>query len=213
MAGASWDYISGREGNDVLDGVAGNDTILGGSGIDRALFHGSASSFIVSHNDFGLSVNLPGISTAQLIDVERVSFNDYSRGFDVMDGNAGTAAKIVGAMFGLDGLADKTLVGEYIALLDAGNTYEEVTGYAAASERFGTLAGSHSNQDFVYQVYENIAGFEPASLETVADLIAFLDMGNTQATFGMLAAEVDFNVWHIDLAGLAQTGVAYVPEL
>ncbi|WP_048441015.1 calcium-binding protein [Caenimonas sp. SL110] len=213
VAGASWDYISGREGNDLLDGVGGDDTILGGSGIDRALFHGPAASFIVSHNDFGLSVNLAGLSTAQLIDVERVSFNDYSRAYDVMSGNAGTAAKIVGAMFGLDGLADKALVGEYIAMLDAGNTYEEVTGYAAASDRFGALAGSHSNQDFVYQVWENIAGFAPPSLEVVADLIAFLDMGNTQAVFGMLAAEVDFNVLHIDLAGLAQTGVAYVPEL
>jgi Ca2+-binding RTX toxin-like protein len=204
---AAADFLFGRESNDVFTSAAGNDLIVGAHGIDRAIFSGPRSSSSVTQSDLGLVV-AGGTDTDTLIEVERITFSDISLAYDI-DGNAGRAAKIIGAMFGPVALQEEALVGEYLAMLDAGMAYEEVAGAAAASARFAAEAGSHGNAAFVDRVYFNIAGFLPAP-SVSAPLVALLDGGGySQAYLGLLAAEVDYNVMNVNLTGFAQTGLEY----
>jgi Ca2+-binding RTX toxin-like protein len=206
------DHMVGRGGNDVLTGAAGDDTIDGGAGIDRAVYTAVKNAYAVTHNDVGMVIrDLANNDTDKLIAVERVWFSDATVAYDILHGNGGTAAKVIGALFGLTGLADKALVGQYIAMLDSGMSEEAVVGVAAASERFGTEAGGHSNQQFAERIYFNIAGFEGTE-QAISEIVAILDTpGYSQAYIGTLAAEIFYNVEHINLVGLAQTGIEYTP--
>ncbi|MES2634262.1 MAG: calcium-binding protein [Pseudomonadota bacterium] len=201
--------IFGRGGNDTLSGLGGSDTIDGGSGIDRAVYTKSRAEYAVTHNDVGLVVDdLANTDLDKLISIERVSYTDTNVAYDIASGNAGTAAKIIGALFGVTALQEKALVGQYIAMLDSGMSEEAVVGMAAASDRFGAEAGGHSNQQFAERIYFNIAGFA-GTPDAIAPIVQILDSGNSQAVIGTLAAELDYNIAHINLAGLAQTGLQY----
>ncbi|HSH89517.1 MAG TPA: hypothetical protein VK996_06005, partial [Ramlibacter sp.] len=140
--------------------------------------------------------------------VERISYANISVAYDI-SGNAGTVAKIIAAMFGPAALQEEALVGQYLAMLDAGTSYEDTVAAAAASARFETEAGSHSHADFVDQVYFNIAGFHP-SADVAAEYVAILERpGYSQGYLGMLAADGDYNVANANLTGLALTGLEY----
>lgn len=209
MGAAGDQHMVGRGGNDTMTGLAGSDTLDGGGGIDRAVYTGSRAEYSVMHNEVGLVVeDLAATEFDKLIDVERISFSDTHVAYDIESGNAGTAAKLVGAMFGLAGLQDEALVGQYIAMLDSGMSPESVAGVAAASYRFGSEAGGHSNQQFAERIYFNIAEVN-GSPQDIAAIVLLLESGYSQALIGTLAAELEYNVLHIDLAGLAQTGLQY----
>jgi len=206
---ASSDVIFGRAGNDGFNGRAGNDLISGGTGIDFVAYYSSLkAACTVTRNDLGLRVATPTEGTDQLMQVERILFTDRLVAYDI-SGNAGMTAKLVGAMFGPAALQEKYLVGTYLAMLDAGMSYEAVVGAAAASDRFGTEAGGHGNAAFVDRLYFNIAGFYP-SADVAAELVHILEKpGYTQAYLGMLGADTVYNMANVNLTGLAQTGLEY----
>ncbi|MRD49150.1 hypothetical protein GHT07_17885 [Caenimonas koreensis DSM 17982] len=207
------DFLYGEAGNDTLVGAGGGDLLVGGEGADMAVFNGLRSSFDITRTLQGFTVVPHGASpdgdqVNTLISVERERFTDVTLAFD-LDGNAGTAAKVVGAMFGAGALANQQLVGQYLSLLDNGASYEDAIGAAAASERFAQLAGSHSNEDFVDQVFFNLVGFLPPP-DLKAQYISILETpGYSQAYLGMLAADTFYNLDNVNLTGLAATGLAY----
>ncbi|MRD49151.1 hypothetical protein GHT07_17890 [Caenimonas koreensis DSM 17982] len=201
------DAIFGRAGNDVMSSLGGNDVIAGGSGIDRAVFTAVKSAYTVTSNDLGLVVSGAG-QTAQLIDVERATFSNISVAYDI-DGNAGIAAKVVGVMFGAAALADEVLVGQYLAMLDSGMSYEQVVGAAADSARFAAEAGGNSNAQFVDRVFINLVGAPPTP-ELHDQYVAILNLpGYSQGYLGSLAGDTIYNLNNVNLTGLAQTGLEY----
>jgi hypothetical protein len=125
------------------------------------------------------------------------------RAYD-LDGNAGIAAKILGAVFGKDSISNKNYVGIGLHFLDAGWTYDNLAGLALDA------AGAKTNDQIVSLLWTNVIGTNP----TLADkqpFIALLENGMSAGALAHLAADTSFNTTNINLVGLAQTGIEYLP--
>mgnify|MGYP002149778589 CR=1 FL=1 len=82
---------------------------------------------------------------------------------------------------------------------------------AVRTDLFAQLAGSRSNADFVRLLYTNVIGTAPGAAE-LGYFVGLLNDGTyTQASLAFLACETLENAQHIDLVGLASTGIDYVP--
>jgi hypothetical protein len=201
--------FSGLGGNDVISGSLYGDTIDGGSGTDTVAYAGSRTTYSVAHSGGGYSVSSSVEGGDLLLDVERIRFGDYNLALD-LDGVAGTAAKLVGAVFGRDFLEDREIMGIAISLLDAGMSYQQLSKLAVGTGIFASLAGSHSHADFVAYVYENVMGVAIGAAE-LALYTGLLDSGDmTQGAFALIAAESPMNQLQIDLVGLTQSGLEYL---
>lgn len=202
------DVISGGAGDDLISGGRGNDTIDGGAGIDTAGYGGQRSRFSVVQ-DGGKTivrdkVGLEG--TDLLFGVERLLFSDTSVALD-LDGHAGMAVKVLGAVLGREAVHDKSLVGVSLGLFDAGLS----SGAVAMVLIEAKLGAAISDEAFVAKVYHNITGRAPADTD-LAYYVGLLKSGvHTQASLALLAAETEANKVNIDLVGLSQTGVEFTP--
>lgn len=201
------DTLTGGSGKDSLTGLAGNDTLDGGGGIDTAVFSGARAGYAVSRSATGHAVTSSAEGTDTLLNVERLKFSDVSLALD-LSGHAGTTAKVLNAVFGREGLANKLYVGIGLQLLDAGTSYQALM-QAALAARLGANA---SNTAVVTLLFANVVGSPPGA----ADLAFYknmLDSGATsQAALGVLAANTALNTMKIDLTGLATTGIEYLPQ-
>jgi len=208
FADATWDVtdlVFDEETDDegtVQENTEGADVFIGTAGIDKVVYNNARADIDVSVQDGVVRIS-NGDITDELTDIERISFIDTSIALDV-DGNAGSTAKILGAVFGKAALANKAYAGIGLSLLDSGeHTYESLMDYAL------TVAGAQSNEQVVELLYTNAIGVGPTT-EQVQAFVALLDDGTyTRASLGALAAE--YAVSSVTLAGLAETGLEYTP--
>jgi Ca2+-binding RTX toxin-like protein len=213
--GAKADTLIGLAGNDVMTGGPGNDSIQGGSGTDTAVYTAARGGYQVQR--VGADVSVRALSgsdgTDTLNGVERLKFMGSSLALDTRPGQAAHgAALVVRALLGPEYLRSTTKTGDFIALFDSGLTLNDVVGRVVASVDFARLAGSHSNTDFVRFVYENVVGVAAGPAE-LAHFVGLLDRGQfTQASLGALAATVDINAASVEIVGLAETGLEYLPH-
>jgi hypothetical protein len=186
----------------------GKKTLIdGGAGLDKIYFENATSA-----NDFKITVfadkinltdragNYPPVEATK---VERLVFNDKSIAID-LNGNAGTTAKILGAVFGKDSVSNKNYVGIGLHFLDAGWTYDNLAGLALDA------AGAKTNDQIVSLLWTNVIGTKPTTADKLP-LIALLENGMTAGALAHLAADTSFNATNINLVGLAQTGIEYIP--
>ena len=199
-------WTIGDELNNHLYGTAANDLINGSQGID--LFHpnGRRSDFSTKFDVTGvIFINdihgLTGID--QLASVERIKFDDTSLALDV-SGNAGTTAKILGAVFGKESVSNKSYVDIGLNFLDTGWTYDNLAGLAVDA------AGAKTNDQIVSLLWTNVIGTKPTEADK-APFIALLENGMSAGALAHLAADTSFNTTNINLIGLAQTGIEYIP--
>ena len=207
---ADADVLLGHAGNDTLAGGGGGDHIDGGAGIDTALFSSRRSDAALVGSAVGWTVSTAAEGTDTLVDVERLSFADTSVALD-LDGHAGIAARILGAVFGKHFLADKAFVGIGLDLLDQGIAYAFLVALALQTDIFEQLAGSRSHEDFVTLVYRNVVGEQP-SPDVREYFVDRLEQGfETQASLAYMACELDLTAQQVDLVGLAATGIDFLP--
>ena len=203
-AAAAWTQV-GTSANDTIQGTTGNDRIDGGSGIDTVVLAGNRTIFALSHNadnSFTIRDESGTAGTDTLINVERLQFSDSKIALD-LDGNAGTTAKILGAVFGAASVSNKQYVGIGLSCLDAGWTYENLMAVALDA------AGAKTHAAVVNLLWANLVGSAPTA-EQAAPYVAVLDNGTYSPGFlGVICAELDLNKTHINLVGLAQTGIEY----
>lgn len=198
-AGAGNDILFGGAGNDTLIGGEGNDTLDGGDGLDFALFDAPVSA-INKTSDGWL------VSGDSLLNIERLEFSDIVVALDIT-GNAGIAAKLLGATFGKESISNKALVGVALSYLDAGVSYPVLMELAINAK----LGATASNAAVVELLYTNVVGAPPSGndLDFFTD---WLDKGiYTKMSFGVLAADTELNAANVDLIGLAATGLEYTP--
>jgi hypothetical protein len=138
-----------------------------------------------------------------LVEIDRVLFKDTSLALDI-NGNAGTTAKILGAVFGKDSLANKQYVGIGLNFLDAGWTYDKLAGLALDA------VGAKTNDQIVSLLWTNVIGTKPTAADK-QPFIALLDNGMSAGALARLAADTSINTTNINLVGLAQTGIEYIP--
>jgi hypothetical protein len=192
---------------------SGGDTYHGGAGIDTLDSLGFSKGLVlgseprITRSGDTIVVGSPGSSVAVTLDsVERLRFKDVSVALD-LDGNAGAAARIAGAVFGRDGARGKELMGLAIALLDSGVTPMELMSLALRAK----LGEDYTNASLVSLVYRNVTNAAPTAQEA-APYEAMLNKGHISGPeLAWTAAASDINAINIDLAGLAASGVDYIP--
>ncbi|NRF69849.1 S8 family serine peptidase [Aquincola sp. S2] len=207
--------LRGMRGDDELIGRGGDDQLDGGAGIDLARYSGLRAAYTLTHEASGWRVadNQGSDGRDALLGIERIGFGDVSLALDTgRDGHAGETAQILRAVFGASSLTNRTYAGIGIELLDGGMRYDTLVAAALGTDTFVQLAGSRSNTDFVRLVYRNVVGIEAPAAE-LALYVGLLDSGAySQAELAALACRADINTNSVELTGLADSGLAYLPS-
>lgn len=205
--GTKFLHAVGGEGNDIFYGNALNNTLDGGSGIDVVGLSGKKSEYSLSK--LGETFSITRLADAEadvVINIERLKFSDVSLALDIT-GNAGTVAKILGAVFGKSFVSSPAYVGIGLKYLDGGTSYADLM-QLAINAYFGAKP---KNAELVTTLYSNVVGAAPDAA-ALAYYTGLLDTGSyTQAALGILAADTTLNTENIGLVGLASTGLAYTP--
>jgi hypothetical protein len=196
-------------GSDVIDGGTGIDTVkfsgLFGTGnlANYSIQKSMNGSWTVSYIGPIIAIFPPpptdGIDTLSF--VERLQFIDKSFALD-LDGNAGNAAKINGAVLGKTALKDSAIFGIYLSYLDKGMSYSDLGALALNN------AEATTNDAIVSRLWFNVIG-APASAIDKAPFVKMLEEGMKVGDLAVLAAETTFNASNINLVGLALTGIEY----
>ena len=190
------DTFKGQPGTDLIDGVLGTDTVVYSGPLKQYTVNKSGNRYIVSEPT-------GSDDTDYLTNIERLKFSDKSIAID-LDGNAGTTAKILGAVFGKESVSNKSYVGIGLSFLDAGWTYDNLAGLALDA------AGAKTNDQIVSLLWTNVIGSKPTAADK-QPFIALLENGMSSGALAHLAADTSLNATNINLVGLAQTGIEYIP--
>jgi serralysin len=198
------DVLIGNEAINRLTGGAGNDRLVGGAGLDTALYGGDRASFSVARSATGFTVSGGDAGTDSLAGIERLSFSDRKIALD-LDGNAGDVAKLLGTVFGAPVVKNASVVGIGLSLLDGGMSYQDLMQLA-----IDFWAGADATNAQVVDLLCTNIGLAPSAAQR-AGFIDMLDRGfESQADFGLWAADTSLNLAQIDFIGLAATGIEYI---
>lgn len=208
------DNIIGNDANNRIDSGGGYDTLDGGGGIDTSVYSRQRADYTLSSTVSGFKVQdkfasiVAGgadLASDTLINVERLQFSDAKIAID-LNGNAGKAVKLLGAVFGTSFIANKEYVGIGIKALDDGMSFSALMD-AALNVRLGSNADSAA---LVNLLFGNIVG-APAGSSDLALYTGMLNSGSiSRADLGIAAAEHALNLAHIGFVGLASSGVEYI---
>jgi hypothetical protein len=190
----------------ILRGLAGDDVLQGWDNqIDFAKYAGIASEFNVSQNINNTTVadKVGNEGSDTLISIDRILFSNVNLALDI-NGNAGITLKILGAVFGKESVKNKAYVGVGLNFLDTGWTYDNLAALALDA------AGAKTNDQIVSLLWTNVIGTKPTEADK-QPYIALLENGMTAGALARLASDSSFNTTNINLVGLAQTGIEYIP--
>ncbi len=198
-AAASNDQIAvGSTGAHVRAG-AGRDTVVFATTADKLTLRAD----FLNAGDWVAELKAAPTTKYLLQDVERLQFSDRSLALD-LDGNAGKAARILGAEFGAAAVRNPEYVGIGIDLLDGGMSYAELAGQAMAA------AGKTTPAAVCAQLWLNLTG-TVATAGDVAPFVAMLEKGELSVgALTTMAADNAMNATNIGLVGLAQTGLEFL---
>jgi hypothetical protein len=196
--------------NDTLTGQPGTDYFDGGLGLDIVVYSGPQERYTInkSGNRYIVSEPTGSDDTDNLVNIERLQFSNGKVALDVETGNAGEAAKVIGALLGPTYVKDKSLAGIVINLLDQNYTSDAIVKLGLATPMFLGMAGSSSNTDFVKQVFKNVVGRPPTPSES-STYVNSLDTSTSQISLALEAARSELNAASINLVGLIQHGLEF----
>jgi hypothetical protein len=148
---------------------------------------------------------------ASLSGIERLKFADAHVALDTTaDGNAAKAVLILGAVLGKESVKVPAIVGLAIGLYDLG-TLPAAT--IATTALTAALGESPSDTDVVNLLYKNLTGQAPDSV-SLSLYSSLLKTGLlTHSSLAQMAADSDLNKANINLVGLVQEGVEFIPSL
>jgi len=177
-------------GNDIVDGLAGIDTLrVGSSSSQFSIKKDSATGYWNVQNSSGTN----GI--IELRNTERLLFTDTSWALDTEDKqSAAQTAKILGAVFGKEGLANMTYRGIGLFYFDYGMSYEALT-LLALDARVGPGA---SKETVAQLLQANVPG-----------LVVNSGAYSSTTAMAMYAQESALNKTMVDVVGLATAGMPY----
>jgi Ca2+-binding RTX toxin-like protein len=196
--------------NDTIKGGPGIDFFDGGLGLDTVVYSGPQERYTINKtgNRYVVSEPTGSDDTDYLSNIERLQFSNGKVALDVENGNAGEAAKLIGALLGPTYVKDKALAGIVINLLDQKYTSDTIANLGLATPMYLSMAGSSSNTDFVKQVFTNVVGRPPTPSES-STYVNMLDAGTSQSALALMAAHTDLNAARINLVGLVQHGLEF----
>ncbi|MBC3832055.1 DUF4214 domain-containing protein [Undibacterium amnicola] len=213
------DYLRGSKGDDHIEAYSGSDTILnsagndyfhGGSGLDFLIMAGDIDEYNISGslNNFMIKDKLGEEGTDQVVQIERLLFDDYALAFDV-NGAAGQAYRLYQAAF--DRKPDLEGLGYWINKLDDGMNLTRVANEFYRSAEFQTLYGSYtSNASFITTLYQNVlhrapdhGGFDywnyklnSGDMSRAEVLVSFSESAENQAQIiGQIQSGIEYLEW------------------
>ena len=178
--------------NDTLKGQPGTDFFDGGLGLDTVVYNGPMERYSItkSGNRYVVSEPTGSDDTDYLANIERLQFSNGKVALD-MTGNAGDAARLIGALLGPSYVKDKALAGVVIGLLDQNYSTQTIATLGLGTSTYIGLAGSSSNEDFVKHVFKNVIGRPPVEAE-LQTYVGMLSAGTSQAALAVMAAQTEF---------------------
>jgi hypothetical protein len=197
-------FVSGDAAHNTITPTLGLARYVdGGAGIDTVVLPATLAQTHVQHNANG-SFTLQRLTDGAMVDVtgvERVRFSDTTLALD-LNGNAGQAAKLLGALAGPGILSNKGLVGEVIRLLDAGASSQSIAGLGLQ------LLGASTPTQVTQTLWTNVTGRAgtDGELKILTDIMAG---GTSAADLVVMAANLDATAVRIDLVGLAAKGLEF----
>lgn len=181
----------------------------GAGGIDTVTFHGRRAEYTLTAQGSSWQVadTVPGRDGTDAVErVERLRFTDYAVALD-LDGAAGTAARLMGAVVGAGALNHRDWVGVVLSAVDSGMPGSQLASLALQA----VLGGSATNAQVVSLVYTNLFHAAP-DVTTWKTLTALLDSGGySRADLVEFAAGLQVNADNIGLVGLAAGGLEFLP--
>ena len=211
---ASSDGYTLLGGNDRVTGGGGGDMIDGGDGMDVARYAGKRENFAINNAGTHWTINDSTLveGNDRLVAIERLQFADRWVALDLEAGSlAGQAAQVIRALFGAATLKVAEYNGYAVVLQEQGMSYADLVALAISTPAFLAKAGSRSNTDFVQLVYKNVVGFAPP-VDELNYFVGLLDSGQlTQQSLGLKACQTPINTGSVDLVGLANLGLEYIP--
>ena len=226
------DGLQGLGGNDRFKGNGGDedgDYFFGGDGVDTSIYRGKLSEYVVRADSSIWDARLNDGSRVSgysiedqtadrdgkdyLNEVERLQFSDKSLALDVgATQNAGKAKLFTGAI--AHALAnDAATLGTILHFID--NGYSDLTSLSKLAIDVGlisNLAGGSSNEALAGLVTTNLLGQANAIVEGM--LLGYMNgtiASYSQAQFLGAVAALEVNQQRVDLTGLAETGMEYIP--
>lgn len=208
------DVATGNALANVITSDGGNDIINGMGGVDTVVLPGKKALWTV-----GLSATVNGVwnaegvagdlASVELENVEKLRFDDLA--VDLRMGNADPAsqvARILGAVFGKEAVNNTEFAGIGLYFRESLNyTYQSLMQLALTAR----LGANPSNVQVVDLLYTNVVGAAPDAV-TRQSFVDLLDTGAySAASLGVLAADIDLNKANINLVGLMQHGLVYLP--
>ena len=199
--------LAGTDQNDLFSVTSKSASVDGLAGIDTVALSAAVSDFNLQTSTTGYSlVRKDGSGTVSLTNVERLTFSDQKLALD-LNGNAGSVAKILGAVFGAAAVARPDYVGIGLSLLDSGQyTETSLLGYALDV----ALGPNASPKAVVDLLYFNVVGVLPDAQTEQSFIDLLTTHAYTAAGLGEMAANTDINKAKIHLTGLQQTGLTFV---
>ena len=196
--------------NDTIKGQPGTDFFDGGLGIDTVVYNGPQERYNItkSGNRYVVSEPTGSDDTDYLSNIERLQFSNGKVALD-LGGNAGQAARLIGALLGPSFIKDKALAGVVLGLIDQDYSIESIANLGLNTSFYLALAGSTKHEDFVNHVFRNVVGRPPEAIEqkTYVDM---LYAGTSQAALAVMAAGTEFTASQIGLTGLTSHGWDFI---
>ena len=194
------DVIIGNPQNNLITFMGGNDIVDGQAGVDTIRLGNKSADFTVlkdtSTGYWNVEAANKTSGSMELQNTERLLFVDTSWALDTGDAqSAGRTAKILGAVFGKEGLANMSYRGIGLYYFDFGMSYEALT-LLALDARVGPGA---SKETVAQLLQTNVPGL-------VVNPSAYA----STTAMAMYAQESALNKTMVDIVGLSTAGMPYL---
>ena len=194
------DVIIGNAQNNLVTFMGGNDIVDGQGGVDTIRLWSKSTEFKVAKDTSTGYWNVEAVNnisgSMELQNTERLIYTDTAWALDTGDAqSAGRTAKILGAVFGKEGLANMTYRGIGLFYFDYGMSYDALT-LLALDARVGPGA---SKETVAQLLQANVPG-----------LVVNAGAYATTTAMAMYAQESALNKTMVDVVGLATAGMPYL---
>jgi len=193
------DVIIGNSANNTITFTGGNDILDGEVGMDVLRVLSNATGFRIQNDSATKYWNLEALNneggSAELRNFERIMFADTAWALDSGENeSAGRTAKILGAVFGKEGLANTAFRGIGLFYFDTGMSYEALTSLALDARM-----GPGASKEAVAQLLQaNVPG-----------LVVNASAYESTTAMAMYAQDSALNKTMVDVVGLSTAGMAY----
>ena len=193
------DVIIGNAQNNLVTFIGGNDIVDGQGGVDIIRLWNKSTEFTVAKDTTTGYWNVAAANNTagsmELQNTERLLFSDSSWALDTGDAqSAGRTAKVLGAVFGKEGLSNMVYRGIGLFHFDNGMSYEALT-LLALDARVGPGA---SKETVAQLLQANVPG-----------LVVNVGAYASTTAMAMYAQESALNKTMVDVVGLSAAGMAY----